>query len=120
MLVSLKEKMDSDYKARLAKAVKELRGKLSYREFAKQFPIVYSAVASWEKGQSVPSTENLEKLAAMRGETLDQFLAYLNGNQKSNEIESPTAKVIQQIKMLPRHELHLVLRVVADRISDAM
>ncbi|HLO84587.1 MAG TPA: helix-turn-helix transcriptional regulator [Nostocaceae cyanobacterium] len=116
-LVLCEETMNSEYKKRLAKVVKELRGDESYREFGKKFPIVYSAVSAWEKGESIPSTKNLEKLAAMRGESLNEFLDYLNGKRDS-ENESPTTKVIQQIQLLPRKDLHLILRVVADRMNE--
>lgn len=71
--------VDNQFLERLTSSVLELRGDRSQREFAKSLGVSQGAVQSWESKQSVPSLENLVKLAEMRGEMVEAYIAYLFG-----------------------------------------
>ena len=58
--------MDSKSK-RLATLIQELRGSQSQRQFAKQLGVSRSSVNFWESHIAWPETENLGKLAALKG-----------------------------------------------------
>jgi transcriptional regulator with XRE-family HTH domain len=62
---------------RLAKLVKELRTPQSQHQFAKKLGVSRSSVTFWESGQAWPDTENLQKLALLKGWTIDELRIYL-------------------------------------------
>jgi hypothetical protein len=67
----------------------------------------------WEKGTGFPNLEPLQKLAQMRGETVEQFTAWLNGHEQL----SPMDRLLTQIRALPKNRLLIVLKEVSDCIS---
>jgi transcriptional regulator with XRE-family HTH domain len=71
--------VDDDFFEKLAGAVLELRGDRSQRVFAKILDVSQGAIQSWESKQSLPDLGNLQKLATLRGEKVEVFIAYLCG-----------------------------------------
>jgi transcriptional regulator with XRE-family HTH domain len=69
--------VDEGVLSRLAVAVQEARGDRSQREFALVLKVSQSTVQQWENGKNVPSLENLEKIALMKGMLVEDFVAYL-------------------------------------------
>jgi transcriptional regulator with XRE-family HTH domain len=57
----------------------DMRGGLSHRDFANKSSIgvSYSTIRSWEKGDSLPTFDNLESIAAYKGWSLFQLFSYL-------------------------------------------
>lgn len=66
-------------KQKLANLLKELRGERSQRSFAQFFGVSNQAVQNWEKERTWPDDDNLQKLADLKGWSLKQLQAYLEG-----------------------------------------
>lgn len=86
-----------DSRERLAEIVKTARGKMSQRAYGKVIGVSGTTIQGWENKQYVPETENLARIAATAGMTLEELLDYLNGKPKSDLID----QMLQQIPMLP-------------------
>jgi transcriptional regulator with XRE-family HTH domain len=93
---------------RLARIVAELRGSKSQRQFAKELGVSQSSVRFWESHLAWPETENLEKLAALRGWSLSDLQAYLVDGELPEE--EPLEQVLRTVRSLP---LEAVARVAA-------
>lgn len=63
---------------RLSLLLKELRGDKSVRAFCLAVGIHRAAWQTWEAGESVPMTGNLQKIAALKGWTIEELISYLN------------------------------------------
>lgn len=72
--------MRQDERERLGKLIREMRGELSLRQFARRLKCSQVAVSSWEHGDSSPDIESLEKIASLKGWSLYQLLAYCRGD----------------------------------------
>jgi transcriptional regulator with XRE-family HTH domain len=57
----------------------DMRAGLSHRDFANKsgLGVSYSTIRSWEKGDSLPTFDNLESIAAYKGWSLFQLFSYL-------------------------------------------
>jgi transcriptional regulator with XRE-family HTH domain len=71
--------MDFESRERLSKAIKRARGARSQRHYSKALGVSYATVRTWEECESFPSRENLELVAESLGQSLEEFLAYLRG-----------------------------------------
>ncbi|GAX46352.1 helix-turn-helix domain-containing protein [Tolypothrix sp. NIES-4075] len=97
---------------RLAKLVKELRGSQSQHQFAKKIGVSRSSITFWESGQAWPDTENIEKLAALKGWSLSELQMYLvQGDSPSGELLYPVDQILVAIRRLPSDALAEVLNV---------
>jgi len=52
---------------KLSEIIKTARGSMSQRAFGKLLGVSATAVQLWERGDTVPETENLAKIAARAG-----------------------------------------------------
>ncbi|MEG4999636.1 helix-turn-helix domain-containing protein [Microcoleus sp. B4-D4] len=87
---------------------------MSQRAFGKLLGVSATAVQLWERGDTVPDTENLGKLAARAGYTLEEFLSFLDGNPVSQpEIND----IVKKIQFLPLSQVALIAKAVADRFA---
>ena len=96
--------MKTDERTRLSKLLKDIRGEVSIRSFCgADRGIHYAAWRQWEACESVPGYENLEKVAALKGWTMDQLLAYL---RTGDETEKPfdIEAIVAYIKGMPDSE----------------
>jgi transcriptional regulator with XRE-family HTH domain len=98
---------------RLADAVRELRGDRSQREFGEIIGVAQSTVAGWEGGKNTPNLENIEKLANIRGQTPEDFVAYLYGRGFNQSYSTE-----RLMMMLSRAEKANLLRAIADEFSQ--
>lgn len=73
--------------------------------------VAQSTVQSWENCRNVPNLENLEKLAEIRGELPEEFVAFLYGRSLS---ESP---IELRIKGMSRRQVARVTAAVADWLN---
>lgn len=76
-----------------------------------------TAVQSWERGDSVPDTENLAKIALRAGYTVEELLSYLEG--KPLQYPSDVNQILKQIKLMPLSQVAIIGRAVADRFAAA-
>ncbi|MBR8840016.1 MAG: helix-turn-helix transcriptional regulator [Stigonema ocellatum SAG 48.90 = DSM 106950] len=105
---------------RLAALIKELRGACSQRRFSQQLGVSKSCVNFWESGLAWPDTENLEKLAELKGWTLAQLQIYLVKGELPSE--EPLDQILKQLQLLPNEALVQVasaaVRTLASRTSS--
>jgi len=88
---------------------------MSQRAFGKLLGVSATAVQLWERGDTVPDTENLGKLAARSGYTLEEFLSFLDGNPVSQAPE--INDIVKKIQFLPLSQVALIGKAVADRFA---
>jgi len=105
--------MDKEEKERFAEAVKALRGSQSREEFAKALGVTRPTVIAWEAAKYTPKRESLETVATMRGESLDEFLSFIQGAKRKEPIE----KIITQISAMPSDHLARILKAIAERME---
>lgn len=79
--------MNNQCKENLARLLIEIRGDLSYRQFASKINMNYASLRAWEKMESFPSLENLGTIAALKGWTLIKLLQHLGFEISSNQIK---------------------------------
>jgi transcriptional regulator with XRE-family HTH domain len=103
--------VDEEVLQRLSTAVLEARGYKSQREFAQQLGVAQSTVQSWENRRNVPNLENLEKLAEIRGELPEEFVAFLYGRILA---ESP---IDRRIRGMSRRDVARLTRAIAEWIE---
>lgn len=107
--------MNEESLRRLASAIVEIRGDRSQRELAELLEVAQSTVNSWENARNTPSLDNLEKLAKLRNELPEDFLAYLYGRSRNRPISINEIKA--QIAVMSCPEIGEVSRAIADRLS---
>jgi len=106
--------MDSKSK-RLATLIQELRGSQSQRQFAKRLGVSPSSVNFWESHIAWPETENLEKLAALKGWTLSLLQTYLVEGELPSE--DPLEQVLKTVRSLPLEALAKVATVAVETLA---
>ncbi len=107
--------MDSKTK-RLSKLVMELRGSKSQRRFAKELGVSQSSVRLWESHQAWPETENLEKLAVLKGWSLSHLQTYLVEGELP--AEEPLEQVLRTVRSLPLEAVARVATVAVETLAD--
>lgn len=88
---------------------------MSQREFAEILKVSQSTVQQWEAGRNVPSLENLEKIARLKGMLVEDFVAYLYG--RTGGLTSKD--ILDRVEVMPSRDFAQVLRVMADRMDTA-
>lgn len=68
---------DNLAKKRLAKFLKQLRGKATQRQFAKQLGTSYTALQDWEKQIRLPNNESLKRIAQLKGWTHEELVRHV-------------------------------------------
>ncbi|MFP5271184.1 helix-turn-helix domain-containing protein [Coleofasciculus sp.] len=106
--------MDSKAK-RLAALVLELRGGLSQRQFAKKLGVSFSAVQSWEVGTSWPGTQNLTRIAQLKGWSFDELQHYLEGETLSPRLS--VNQLLAEVRSLPFESAVQVARVALETMA---
>lgn len=108
----------SDKAKRLATLVQELRGSLSQGQFAKRLGVGRSTVTFWELSSSYPDAENLQKLANLKGWTIEELQMYLS------EGILPTDDLLEQmmrkIKTLPSESVAQVAAFASATLVERM
>ena len=100
---------------RLVNLVRELRGDLSQRQFAKKLDVSDSSVYFWEAGMAWPGTQNLKKLAKMKGWTLDELQAYLEGEVPVRTLT--VQQLLAEVRSLPFSEAAQVAKVALETMA---
>lgn len=101
---------------RLATFIQELRGSQSQRQLAKQLGVSQGSVNLWESGQSLPDTENLDKLAAFRGWSLSDLQAYLvKGDLPDCE---PLEHILNTVRSMPLEAVAQVAAVAVETLAN--
>lgn len=112
--------MNIDVQEKLASAVIELRSRRgeSQRQFALVVGVSYAAIRSWENFESMPGTKNLERIAALRGESLEQFLAFLRGHGEQTQPPNKTVEeIFKDTVSLSRSELARLIQMLVEKLA---
>jgi len=107
-------KVDDLSKERFAQAVFELRDGREYRVFGRLVGVEHTTVADWEACRVVPRTKSLEKIAKMRGESLGEFMDYLEGKQDVSRYD----RLVSLVEGCSRGQLVQLLKVIANRLEN--
>lgn len=100
---------------RLAKLVLEWRADLSQRQFAKKLGVSFSAVQSWEAQMSWPGTENLRKLAKLKGWGFEELQTYLEGKVPLRSLS--VQQLLAEVRSLPFEDAVRVAKVALETIA---
>ena len=109
--------MDLEARKKLIEVVKLARGSMSQRGFGKLLGVSATAVQLWEKGESIPDTQNLANIAAKAGYTMEELLNYLG--VKPVPQSSDVNQIVKYIKSMPLSEVAIIGRAVMDRLATA-
>lgn len=109
--------MNVEAKKKLIEVVKMARGSMSQRAFGKLLGVSATAVQLWEKGETVPDTENLAKIAARAGYTMEELLNYLGA--KALQETSALNEILKHIKAMPLSQVAMIGQAVVDRFAAA-
>ncbi len=109
--------VDLEAKKKLIEVVKMARGSMSQRAFAKLLGVSATAVQLWEKGDNIPDIENLAKIAAKAGYTMEELLNYLDA--KPLPETSDLNEIIKQIKSMPLSEVATIAQAAVARLAAA-
>lgn len=101
---------------RLVNLVQELRGDLSQRRFAQKLGVSDATVRFWESRLVWPGTENLQKLAAMKGWSLDSLQAYLERGETPCSVN--LSQLLAQVRNLSSAEAVQVAQVALEIIAS--
>jgi transcriptional regulator with XRE-family HTH domain len=104
--------MNLEARTKLSQVVRRTRGKETLTMFARKINVTYGAVAKWENLESIPSTENLEKIGNLAGYSLEEFLEYLEGKKpQPTKIDA----LLKEIRSMEFKQLAILDRAVAER-----
>jgi transcriptional regulator with XRE-family HTH domain len=100
---------------RLATFIKELRGSRSQHQLAKQLSVSQGTVNLWESGQSWPETENLQKLAELKGWELQDLQTYLVKGELPDP--EPLEQILNKVRSLPLEAVAQVAAVAVETLA---
>lgn len=100
---------------RLATFIQELRGSQSQRQLAKQLGVSQGSVNLWESGQSWPETENLEKLAELKGWELQDLQTYLTKGELPDP--EPLEQILNKVRSLPSEAVAQIAAVAVETLA---
>jgi transcriptional regulator with XRE-family HTH domain len=109
--------VDLEARKKLIEVVKLARGSMSQRGFGKLLGVSATAVQLWEKGESIPDTQNMAQIAARAGYTMEELLNYL-GVKPQAEF-SDVNQIVKQIKVMPLSQVATIGKAVMDRLATA-
>jgi transcriptional regulator with XRE-family HTH domain len=112
--IEVYNKVDELTRERFAQAVFELRDGREYRTFSRLLGVEHTTVTDWEACRVIPRTKNLEKIANMRGESLSEFMSYLEGKQNASRYD----KLVSLVDGCSRGQLVQLLKVIANRLEN--
>jgi transcriptional regulator with XRE-family HTH domain len=106
----------NDKDKRLIALVQELRGSLSKSRFAKQLSVDPTTIKLWESARTYPETENLSKLARLKGWTIEQLDTYLVKGELPTE--DPLEQMLRKIRKLPSESVAQIAAVAGATLAE--
>lgn len=105
-------------KERLSQLVKDLRGRVTQREFARRLGTSYTAVQDWEKQIRLPSNKNLKRIADLKGWTQEDLIRYIFCSaQLTADFADPVEAIIAQVRELSQEQMQLLMGYLNARLS---
>ncbi|MBD2364479.1 helix-turn-helix transcriptional regulator [Anabaena minutissima FACHB-250] len=108
--------MDGEAKKRLAQILIKVQGDRSVRQFALDLDVALGTMQNWLQGAGLPNANNLERIAAAAGMSIEELFAELRG-----EKISPTPRKAEDILQLALHlddeERRRLIKLLVDAIG---
>jgi transcriptional regulator with XRE-family HTH domain len=108
--------MQTNAQKKLSSFLKSTRGKQSQRIYAKQIGVSATAVQDWERCIKAPDVENLKRIAASGGLTLQELWDYLNGKTAEPD---PVEEITKKIQTMPLAHVAKIAQATAARFAHA-
>jgi transcriptional regulator with XRE-family HTH domain len=107
-------------KMRLAEIVKQLRGKITQREFARQLGTSYTAVQYWEKQIRLPGEKNLKRIAELLGWTYGELVRYIFRTDSSgdSQVDDSLEQILVRSQNLSSEQIQFLIRYFADQLVE--
>ncbi|HAX77443.1 MAG TPA: transcriptional regulator [Cyanobacteria bacterium UBA11372] len=109
--------MNAEGKEKLIEIVKRARGEMSQRAFGKLLGVSATAVQLWEKGQTIPDTENLAQIAVRAGFTMEELLCYLEGKPLPEPVD--LNEMLKKIQCMPIGDVAVLGQAILERLAAA-
>jgi DNA-binding XRE family transcriptional regulator len=106
--------MNSQARQKFAQAVFDLRAGRDLRTFGKLVGVRHTTIIDWENCTVVPKMASIEKIAELRGETLQQFMDYLEGRQTLSLMD----RAMSLVNGASKEQLAELLRAIAERLES--
>ena len=103
--------MNDAQKQKLIAFLIEIRSGHSQRSFARHLKVSYAALRSWESGDSLPTLDNLENIAAFKGWSLIQLFNYLG-------LEVTFEQLLQMLLTREKSERLTIARKLLESVDD--
>jgi transcriptional regulator with XRE-family HTH domain len=107
-----------EQKQRLSRLLHQMQGELSQRAFARKIQINSGSLQQYMIGDAFPEKENREKIAAARGWTYEELMAYLS--DRPVEPTQSIDELLQNVRTLSPQDALKVLRVALDVVESAL
>lgn len=107
--------VNRESKERLAEIVRKARGQTSQRAFARKLGVSLTAVQGWENAESIPGSENLSKIAAAAGVTLEELVRHLEGKPQPQVTDID--QMLMSIRHMPLPQVALIAHAAVDRLT---
>ena len=106
-------------KERLAQLIKDLRGQITQREFARRLGTSYTAVQDWEKQIRLPSDKNLKRIAELKGWSQAELVRYIFCPDTPLEMENidPVEGIIAQVQELSQEQMQRLMDYLNAHLS---
>ncbi|MBD2386042.1 XRE family transcriptional regulator [Cylindrospermum sp. FACHB-282] len=103
-----------EQRKRFAEVVRDLRAGRKYRAFAKLVGVSHSTIVDWENCNVSVSDANLEKIAFLRGQTLQELKDYVDGKNPISHID----RLLLMVNGASKEQLAVVMRAIAARLES--
>jgi transcriptional regulator with XRE-family HTH domain len=108
-----------DRNQRLSKLLKSKREEmaLNQREMAKLLGFRQATLSQWESGKAEPDVASLEKIAKFFGYTMEDFWAYLDGNDISKNSKWDLNRILTALDAMPPSDVATILSASAQKLA---
>ena len=112
--------MDEASRQRLARVIRNARGDLSQRRFAKKLGVSYTAIQSWESASAVPKIDTFELIAEQLEMEDSELLDHVKGRVESgNTLPQTAEELFPKTQLLsPKEQKKLIKLMIDARIPD--
>lgn len=102
----------------LADIVKKARGRMSQRAYARKLGVSYGTVQLWEKGQTIPEAQNLERIAESAEMSLAELMQKIYGENDKPSTQTAEAAASYDLsgKTTADKYLEEMQRLLAERL----
>ncbi len=112
--------MTDDVKVRLSGILKAAQGDRTARKFAKDLGVSHVTLMSWINCEGFPSRESLEKIAIIRGQSLDDLLADLRGDRIADISPKKAEDLLPLANDLSDSEAFRLATLLLERVNRAI